>query len=517
MATDSTLTLRAEAKAELECRACKSDCRYFLEEYVRIEDRDNAAVAIPFMLWTGQVKALEAFILQRLVIVLKARQLGLTWLALSYALWRCIFQPGYSVVLLSQKEDDAKELVRRLTFILRHLPRWMVREKSDAEGFAGPVWSATVLTATIEHPNSEPSTFKAMASAPGAGRSFTASLVILDEWAFQEHAREIWAAAFPTINRPTGGQVLGISTMDPGSLFDEMWQGAERGENGFAPAFLSWKSDPRRTGEWYEATKRAAVHSYRREYPASVADAYTVGEGAAFLEWNEDVHAAFDRAWYPPDGWSIIRAYDSGYVTRACCKWYAISPDGWVVCYREYYPQMVTDADQAAEIVTLSKRPDGSAEQIEYTIADPACWQKKSQTGISTADIFQRNRVLLRPANNDRIQGWRVLHEWLKVFDGEDGQPTAMLRFTKSCVNTIRTYPTLKVDDNKPEDVDTDGEDHPADCDRYFAMSRPRIPEKKAAPLTGTYHVGELRLKGYKDHQIRKMMKEGPIKVIGRL
>lgn len=502
---------------ERERRRCAKDCRRFIERHVKIEDRDHADIAIPFTLWPAQVEALRAFVNQRLVIVLKARQLGLTWLALAYAAWRAVFQPGYSVVLLSQKEGDAKELVRRLTFILRHLPRWMVREKSDAEGFVGPVWSATVLTCAIEHRGGEPSTFRAMASAPGAGRSFTASLVILDEWAFQEHAREIWSAAFPTINRPTGGQVLGISTMEPGSLFDETWQAAERGENGFTPVFLPWYADPRRTREWYAQTERAFPHSYRREYPACVADAYTVGEGAAFREWREDIHVAFDASWYPPDGWKIIRAYDSGYVTRACCKWYAVSPDGWTVCYREYYPQQVTDADQAGEIVMLSRRPDGTQEEVEYTVADPACWQKKSQTGISTADIFQRNRVPLRPANNDRIQGWRVLHEWLKPFDGEDGKPMAMLRFTKACVNTIRTYPALKVDENKPEDVDTDGEDHPADCDRYFVMSRPRVPVEKAGPLQGTYHVGELRLKGFKDYQIRKMMRDGPIKVIGRL
>jgi hypothetical protein len=468
-------------------------------------------------LWPKQLEAFQAFIRDRLVITLKARQLGLTWLALSYALWRCIFQPGYSVVLLSRKEDDAKELIRRLTFILRHLPAWMVRPKEDSEGFAGPVWSATTLSVTLTHREGEPSTLQGMPSAPGSGRSFTVNLVILDEWAFQEHDREIWSAAYPTINRPTGGQVLGLSTMELGTLFDEIWQKAAAGENGFTPVFLPWFSDPRRTEEWYAQTKKDFPHSYRREYPASIADAYTVGEGAAFLEWDEAVHVSFDQGWYPPDGWKIIRSYDSGYVTRACCKWYAVSPDGLTVCYREYYPQMVTDADQAAEIVTLSKRPDGSAEEVEYTIADPACWQKKSQTGISTADIFQRNRVPLRQANNDRIQGWRVLHEWLKVFSGEDGEPTAMLRFTKSCVNTVRTYPTLKVDENKPEDVDTDGEDHCADCDRYLVMSRPRIPEAKDAPLTGTYHVGELRLKGFKDWQIRKMMRDGPIKVLGRL
>jgi len=90
---------------------------------------------------------------------------------------------------------------------------WMAQEKKFTEpGFAGPIWEATTLTVTIHHPNGEPSTFKAETSGPDSGRSFTANLVILDEWAFQQFAEEIWAASYPTINRPTGGQVIGLST-----------------------------------------------------------------------------------------------------------------------------------------------------------------------------------------------------------------------------------------------------------------------------------------------------------------
>jgi hypothetical protein len=41
--------------------------------------------------------------------------------------------------------------------------------------------------------------------------------------------------------------------------------------------------------------------------------------------------------------------------------------------------------------------------------------------------------------------------------------------------------PLLQYDEHKPEDLDTDGEDHVADEVRYFLMNRPikpRIPKK---------------------------------------
>ncbi len=274
--------LKAEAKAELAWRAAKRDCSHFIAEHVHIEDRDSPGLAIPFQLWPKQQEALEAILGNRLTIILKARQLGLTWLALSYAVWKLIFNPGYAVVALSKREDDAKELVRRVSFILRYLPRWMVRHQKDGANFAGPVWDATTLTITITHPEGEPSTFTSMSSGPDSGRSFTASLVVLDEWAFQQWAREIWTAAYPTVNRPTGGQVIGLSTAKRGTLFEEIWDGAVSGDNTFKPIFLPWNSDPRRTLEWYEQTQKDLGDDYHAEYPETAEEAFMYSGDSIF-------------------------------------------------------------------------------------------------------------------------------------------------------------------------------------------------------------------------------------------
>ena len=45
--------------------------------------------------------------------------------------------------------------------------------------------------------------------------------------------------------------------------------------------------------------------------------------------------------------------------------------------------------------------------------------------------------------------------------------------FHPRCVTTIRTIPGLVRDKNDPDDVDTTGEDHPADTCRYGVMARP--------------------------------------------
>jgi hypothetical protein len=452
----------------------------FVLTFCKIEQPDTGAV-LPFTLWPAQVEALRAFFDNRLVIVLKARQLGFTWLALAYASWRLLTTPGYRVVALSRGEKEAKELVRRMNFILRYMPAWITVQRKTPKGLV-PGWEATTEMVAIHHAGGEDSTFQAFASAPDSGRSFTASLVILDEWAFQPWAEEIWTAAYPTINRAGGsGQVIGLSTGQRGSTFEEIWNKARAGINTFVPIFFDWRADPARTDEWM-ANTRKNMKNWRQEYPECEEDAFAAGEGAAFDEFDRSVHVVHDKSWYPPLGWKLIRAYDSGYSTRACCKWYAVDNDGNAICYREYYPTKVTDGDQAKEIKRLSKDPAGCPEDIAYTVADPACWQKKSQTGESTYEIFARAGVHMKPADNDRIQGWRRLHEWLKpteieADDGGGDKKTvtiAKLRFTPACVNTIRCYPALMVDKNKPEDVDTDGEDHCGDTDRYFVQSRVR-------------------------------------------
>jgi hypothetical protein len=57
-----------------------------------------------------------------------------------------------------------------------------------------------------------------------------------------------------------------------------------------------------------------------------------------------------------------------------------------------------------------------------------------------------------------------------------------MMVFFSTCHDTIRTLPALQHDAARPEDVDTNGEDHAGDDIRYACMSRPwAAPAKGAA------------------------------------
>ena len=56
-----------------------------------------------------------------------------------------------------------------------------------------------------------------------------------------------------------------------------------------------------------------------------------------------------------------------------------------------------------------------------------------------------------------------------------------MIYCFSTCRDSIRIIPMLQHDPARPEDLDTDMEDHAADDWRYAAMSRPWVRTKPAA------------------------------------
>jgi hypothetical protein len=472
----------------------RRSCQYFIETFVKIEDRDAAELAVPFLLWPNQVIALLSFINNKLNIVLKARQLGLTWLALAYAIWRMVHQSGYAVVAMSKREEDAKELTRRVGFILKYLPDTMIREKKTGSKWNGPTWEATTLSVTIYHPSKEPSVFNSLTSAQDSGRSLTANLVILDEWAFQQWAREIWASAYPTINRPSGGQVIGLSTAKRMTLFEEIWRKATQGVNTFARVFLPWDTDPRRTPEWYEQTKKDLTDSYKAEYPNTPEEAFESADGVAFPEFSYDLHVV--EPFKIPDHWRKWRSCDNGYTDPFVWYWLAVDEFGTVYCYREYTRETrdpkVSYSDQARQVVLKS-----GSEHFGFTVVGHDAWSvhpltKSANTpqGKSIIDFYIEGGVTdsLR-AVTDRMFRKATYHEYLKPYYDENAEKiTSKLKIFNNCKKIIETLPQLLIDERDPEKVQECAVDHAFDSLGYGLIAY----HSNRTELEVTYNYNDL-------------------------
>jgi len=202
-----------------------------------------------------------------------------------------------------------------------------------------------------------------------------------------------------------------------------------------------------------------------------------------------------------PAHWTRFRACDWGSAKPFSVGWYAISdgelpqfPRGALVKYREWYGVRIkpdgsyepnVGVKMTAEEVAagILEREQGEEINITHSVIDPAAYAENG--GPSIAERMYRAGVKFRPADNKRVamkgalSGWDQLRARLKG-NGE----RAMLYFFATCVHTIRTLPALQHDAAKPEDVDTEGEDHAPDETRYACMSRPfvRVDEPAGTP-----------------------------------
>lgn len=265
LAAQHKSTQRLTIEQRVEWELCKADMAYFIGKYVYILNATDETW-LPFELWPAQESTLQHMHESRQLIILKARQLGLTWLCLAYALWRIIFYPIATIGIFSRREEDAKELLdKRLKGMYERLPDYMK--------------AASVID--NNKTNWQLSTgSSAMAFATNGGRQYTFSLVMVDEADFQPDLPGLLTAVKPTID--AGGRMWLISSVNkdlPESRFKKIYRTAKTGSDNWRHIFLPWQARPGRNIDWYERQKvecmatTGALDDLHQEYPASDTEA----------------------------------------------------------------------------------------------------------------------------------------------------------------------------------------------------------------------------------------------------
>ncbi|MBQ7660982.1 MAG: PBSX family phage terminase large subunit [Clostridia bacterium] len=210
-----------------------------------------------------------------------------------------------------------------------------------------------------------------------------------------------------------------------------------------------------------------------------------VGGGQFFSEFRTDIHVV-KPAPLPP-GARIYRAIDYG-LDALACLFIAVDSADRALVFREVYEKNLIVSSAAAAISAASV---GLA--IYRTFAPPDLRARQKDSGNSIFDLFCRSGILLTPADNNRVDGWLALKEWLKVTTAPDGSEDARLHISTDCENLLRCLPLLLSDKKKIGDCATEPHEltHLPDALRYFAASHKRPPkEKNAARLrdfTGKY------------------------------
>jgi len=220
-----------------ELKRCASDPIYFIEHYVMIQHPTKGAV--PFELYPYQKNMIQLYQGNRNVIVLSARQTGKSTTSAAYLLWYAIFNFDKTILIASNKNSNAMEMIARIRYAYENLPHWIkpgIQEdgwNKHSIGFDND--SRIVSTATSED----------------SGRGMSISLLFLDEFAFVAPAvqDEFWTSIKPTLS--TGGSCIMTSTPNGDmNIFAQIWRGAQVESNSFKPLQVFWDEPPGRDEEF---------------------------------------------------------------------------------------------------------------------------------------------------------------------------------------------------------------------------------------------------------------------------
>ena len=256
-----------------ERAACEEDPAYFIEHYCWIKDDKNW---FPFRLWGFQVELCDEAFIHRLLIVLKARQIGVSWIFLGVLLWGAIFEPGCLQLLFSLKHKEAKKLLGRLKGMYGRLPRWLQADRVVVDNEAD--WALSNGSTIEAYPAS-------------GGDSNNARRVLVDEADLIPNLSELLDSLQPTIEDGDSSLYM-ISRSNkrlPQSTFKRMYREAKAGRSDWTPAFYPFDARPDR-GEAFHArqcrsamAKDANLDFVHSNYPKTDAEALAPATGGKRL------------------------------------------------------------------------------------------------------------------------------------------------------------------------------------------------------------------------------------------
>lgn len=207
---------------------------------------------------------------------------------------------------------------------------------------------------------------------------------------------------------------------------------------------------------------------------------WDVYEGQFFPEFRRNVHVI--EPFEIPKDWYVYFVMDYG-LDMLAGYWIAVDYHNNAYVFREIYQSNLLVSEARDKIKEMTN------EDVYIYLAPPDLWNRHKETGKSTADIFAEGNIDLYKTNNDRIQGWLQVKEWLKVFKDEQGKDTARLKIFSTCKNLIRCLPQLQHDDKKIGDVANEPHEitHGPDAIRgfcvYWTQEPIFVPEKKELPF----------------------------------
>lgn len=186
---------------------------------------------------------------------------------------------------------------------------------------------------------------------------------------------------------------------------------------------------------------------------------WDVAAGQFFTTFRRDVHVIdpIDL----PRGWRYWCALDYGFVHYTSCHLFAESGDGIVYVLDEHGEQGWLVERHVDAIKAMLARNGLQLSDLDCFVAGADVFQHKPHGG-TISDDYRENGIVLRQANDDRINGAAECLARLGDVDAvrkdESGTPVAApidpsLYIVNRCAMLIETLPALQHNPRRPDDV----------------------------------------------------------------
>ena len=222
----------------------RSDLEYFAQSTLKL--RSKAGPIEPFLFNAAQLKLHQVIEEQKRktgkvrVVVLKARQMGVSTYVAARFYWKTVHAPGIRTLIVGHERAASRNLFEIVKRFHDQMPDDLRQSTgtSNAEELIFDKLDSGYLVS--------------VATNEGAGRSATAQLLHASETAFWADLPLQMASLMQTVPDLGSTEVILESTANSYNDFHTLWRKAQAGESEFLPVFLPWSLDP----------------GYRREVPA---------------------------------------------------------------------------------------------------------------------------------------------------------------------------------------------------------------------------------------------------------
>lgn len=303
--------------------------REYCENFIMIRDKKQRLVHLKFKpaqeaLYEAIKKELQAGRPPRMI-VLKGRQQGISTITEALMFQDSATRPMVNTLIVAHRDDSTAALFNMNKLFFDYLPGKLqpMKKNSNAKElvFENPTRDAD---AKRKKPGLRSRIRCITAGGKGAGRSMTQNNVHLSEFAFWPGNKlETLLGIMQSVPDDINTLVVIESTANGYDEFKDLWDGAEKGENGWVPVFLPWYMEPDYRKpvdpgtEWTEEERKLQeqfgldeeqlswrrwcirtncggdVNLFRQEYPCTPDEAFLLSGDAFF---DNDVIMARRRA-----------------------------------------------------------------------------------------------------------------------------------------------------------------------------------------------------------------------------